>query len=69
MHPAEGEEADQVYTDIKTALDARGTLDAVVFDGDSYEDVAVFGGEDSVGADEVYITNITMALTKAPAGS
>ncbi len=68
MHPADGEPADQVYTDVTAALAARGTVD-VEYDGDTYEDMSVMGGEDTAAPDEVVTTKITMKLTKAPAGS
>lgn len=68
MHPADGEPADQVYTDLVAALASRGTVD-VEYDGDTYEDMSVMGGEDTAAPDEVVTTKITMKLTQAPAGS
>lgn len=68
MKPAQGEPADQVYTDLWAALESRGTVD-VEYDGDTYEDMAVLGGEETAAPDEPVTVKITLKLTQAPAGS
>lgn len=68
MHPAVGEPADDVYDDLWAALEDRTTVD-VVYDGDTYDDMSVIGGEETAGPDEVVATKMTLKLTAAPAGS
>jgi hypothetical protein len=66
MHPADGEPADQVFTDITDAIDAGGTVD-VVLDGQSYPNMSVIGGETTYEVDQPVATKFTLKLTEAPA--
>jgi len=64
MHPQDGESPDAGYTTIKTALDNGTPIASVVFEDDTYTNMAVAGGEESADVDGVFVTNITLFPTQ-----